>query len=126
MVAPDDLVIGGLAARVNRPFGPSSDQIDAVRRAQSRRADAGAMSAPAPGAAYRGVASAHAAADGAELRGAVLAEAPQGHDGDDGDEGQEQAVLHHARATLVLDVELGLDPGLENVKVHDDSPIFGA
>src|SRR5687767_11968221 len=53
-----------------------------------------------------------------ELLGDTLAEGLDGHDGDDGDKGEQQAVLHHARTTLVGDVELGLDPGLENVKVH--------
>src|SRR5688572_29558422 len=61
---------------------------------------------------------AEAGVDRAELAGNAAAEGPQGDDGDDGDEGQEQAVFHHAGTTLVGDVELGLDPGLQNEKVH--------
>src|SRR2546423_15055304 len=59
-----------------------------------------------------------AGADGAELGGDVGPEGLQGDDGDHGDEGQEEAVLHHAGATLAVGVELGLDPGLQHEKVH--------
>src|SRR5882724_10119051 len=59
-----------------------------------------------------------AAVDRGELGGDAGPEGLDGHDGDDGNEGQEQAVLHHARTGLVAGVELGVDPGLENEKVH--------
>src|SRR6266550_6126815 len=72
--------------------------------------------APAPG-----ICLVEAGADGAELGGDVGPEGLQGDDGDDGDEGQEEAVLHHAGATLAVGVELGLDPGLQHEKVHCSS-----
>src|SRR5438445_13504459 len=57
------------------------------------------------------------AGDLGELRRHAAAEGLHGHDGDDGDEGQEQAVLHHAGATLVTG-ELRLEPGLHDEQVH--------
>src|SRR5687768_645598 len=88
--------------------------------ARRRRAEAGASeeSAGLSSAVGLGYYLAEVAVNLRELRRDTLAESPNGHDGDDGDQGQQQAVLHHARTTLVGDVELGLDPGLENVKVH--------
>src|SRR5688500_4383671 len=68
------------------------------------------------------LAGVEAGVDLAELGRDAAAEGPEGDNGDDGDEGQEQAVLHHARTALAVDVELGLDPGLQNEKVHDSLP----
>src|SRR5919202_6700067 len=59
------------------------------------------------------------AVDRAELGRDAGAQGPDGDDGDDGDEGEQEAVLDHARAALVLG-ELGLDPGLQNEEVHCD------
>src|SRR5947208_10591197 len=71
---------------------------------------------PAPG-----IFLVQAGTEGAELGRHVAPPIFQGDDGDDGDEGQEEAVLHHAGATLAVGVELGLDPGLEHEKVHCSS-----
>src|SRR5207245_11046726 len=60
------------------------------------------------------------------LGGDAAAEGLDGHDGDDGDQGEEQAVLDHAGTGLVVGVELGLEPGLQNEKVHLISPLVGA
>src|SRR2546421_7426842 len=66
------------------------------------------------------------ARDRGELGGDAAAEGLDGHDGDDGDQGEEQAVLDHAGTGLVVGVELGLEPGLQNEKVHLISPLVGA
>src|ERR1051325_10916533 len=63
------------------------------------------------------------AVDRGELRGDAAPEGLHGDDGDDGDEGEQQAVLHHAGTGLVVGVELGLEPGLQNEKVHLNSPL---
>src|SRR5204863_1728820 len=63
------------------------------------------------------------AVDRGELRRDAGPEGLHGHDGDDGDESQEQAVFDHAGTGLVVGVELGLEPGLQNEKVHLNSPL---
>src|SRR5438105_4271482 len=67
-----------------------------------------------------------AARDRGELGRDAAAEGLDGHDGDDGDQGQEQAVLDHAGTGLVAGVELGVEPGLQDEKVHVISPLVGA
>src|SRR5687767_7839824 len=67
-----------------------------------------------------------AAVDAGELLRDAATERLDGDNGDDGDQGEKQAVLDHAGTTLAVGVELGLDPGLENEKVHVDSPHVGA
>src|SRR5436190_1909720 len=66
------------------------------------------------------------AVDRGELRGDAAPEGLHGDDGDDGDEGEQQAVLHHAGTGLVVGVELGLEPGLQNEKVHVILLLIGA
>src|SRR5919109_3434738 len=90
------------------------------------RGDAGARGSGA-GVTHSGVEGlvrGEAATNGLELRRHALAEGLEGDDGDDGDQGEEQAVLDHAGPTLAVDVELGLDPGLQDVKVHVISPLI--
>src|SRR5882672_10686983 len=62
-------------------------------------------------------ASLQVVADVAEVARHPGADELDGDDRHDGDEGDEEAVLDHGRATVVLD-ELRLEPGLENEQIH--------